>query len=375
MEIPSYLETQIREGKVVLFLGAGASREARDAAGLKAPTGSELRDLLSEKFLGGKHKDLSLDQVGEYCISESDLVSVQEYIRQLFEPFLPTKAHLLLPSFRWAGLATTNYDRLIERAYERPDSVQKPVPFIENGDRVDDLMRDPKSVKLLKVHGCITRTANADCPLILTPDQYIQHRSGRSRVFEQLKDWAYEKPIVFVGHRLQDPDIRAILLELVQLGEKRPRFYVVAPAVDEIQQRIWEAKKIMALKGSFNDLMETLDALIDSPFRGVLLPREPDALPIFERFTLKDPVLSPACTQFLTMDVDYVKGISSTEPIEAKDFFRGVSKGFSAVEQNLDIRRHLGDTILADNFLIDETLHGMRHMTMTAYACSSVPTG
>jgi hypothetical protein len=53
---------------------------------------------------------------------------------------------------------------LIERAYERPDSVQKPVPFIENGDRVDDLMRDPKSIKLLKIHGCITRTANVDSP-------------------------------------------------------------------------------------------------------------------------------------------------------------------------------------------------------------------
>jgi hypothetical protein len=70
----------------------------------------------------------------------------------------------MLPCFRWAGLATTNYDRLIERAYERPDSVQKPVPFIENGDRVDDLMRDPKSIKLLKIHGCITRTANVDSP-------------------------------------------------------------------------------------------------------------------------------------------------------------------------------------------------------------------
>jgi hypothetical protein len=154
---------------------------------------------------------------------------------------------------------------------------------------------------------------------------------------------------VFVGHRLQDPDIRAVLLELVQLGEKRPRFYVVAPAVDEIQQRIWEAKKIMALKGSFDDLMETLDARIDSPFRGIVLPKKPDALPISERFTLKDPALSPACTLFLTMDVDYVKGISSTEPVEPKAFFKGVSKGFSAIEQNLDVRRHLGDTILADN--------------------------
>jgi hypothetical protein len=357
MEIPSYLETQIREGKVVLFLGAGASRDARDIAGGKAPAGNELRDLLSDRFLGGKHKDLSLDQIGEYSISESDLVTVQEYLRQLFEPFQPTKAHRLLPCFRWAGLATTNYDRLIERAYERPDSVQKLVPFIQNGDRVDDLMRDAKSLKLLKLHGCITRTADAECPLILTPDQYIQHRSGRSRIFDQLKDWAYEKPIVFVGHRLQDQDIRAILLELVRLGEKRPRYYVVAPMVDEIQQRIWEAKKIMALNGSFEDLMETLDRLIDSPFRGIVVLKQPDALPIFERFTRKDAVLSPACTQFLTTDVDYVKGISSTEPVEAKDFFRGVSKGFSAIEQDLDVRRHLGDTILADNFLIDEAVH------------------
>jgi hypothetical protein len=307
--------------------------------------------------LGGKHKDLSLDQVGEYAISESDLVSVQEYLRELFEPFQPTDAHQLLPSFRWAGLATTNYDRLIERAYEKPDAAQKPVPFIENGDRVDELMRDPKSVKLLKLHGCITRTANADCPLILTPDQYIQHRSGRSRIFDQLRDWAYERPIIFVGHRLQDADIRAILLELAQLGDKRPRFYVVAPTIDQIQERIWEAKKVMALKGSFGDLMETLDKLIDSPFRGIVLSREPDALPISEHFSRNDVVLSPACTQFLTLDVDYVKGISSTETVAARDFFKGVSKGFSAIEQDLDVRRHLGDTILADNFLIDEAQH------------------
>jgi hypothetical protein len=357
MDIPSYLETQIREGKVVLFLGAGASRESRDPTGRKAPQGNELRDMIADKFLGGKHKDLSLDQVGEYAISESDLVSVQEYLRELFEPFLPTDAHRLLASFRWAGMATTNYDRLIERGYEGPDSAQKPVPFIENGDRVDELMRDPKSMKLLKLHGCITRTANADGPLILTPDQYIQHRSGRSRIFDQLRDWACERPILFVGYRLQDADIRAILLELVQLGEKRPRFYVVAPTVDQIQERIWEAKKIMALKGSFGDLMETLDKLIDSPFRGIVLPRKQDALPISERFSRNDVVLSPACTQFLAMDVDYVKGLSSTEAVAARDFFKGVSKGFSAIEQNLDVRRHLGDTILADNFLIDEAQH------------------
>jgi tetratricopeptide (TPR) repeat protein len=356
MEIPSYLETQIRDGRVILFLGAGASRDAKDGTGRKAPSGNELRDLLCDRFLGGKHKDLPLDQVGDYAISESDLVTVQEYLRKLFELFLPTEAHRMMCSFRWAGLATTNYDCLIERAYECAKAVQEPVPFIENGDRVDDLMRGPRSIKLLKLHGCISKTANPDCPLILSPDQYIEHRKGRSRIFEQLREWSFEHPIVFVGHKLQDPDIRAVLLELAQLGERRPRFYVVSPTVDEIQQRIWENKRITTLKGSFLDFMHSLDGLISSSFRGIIIERDASALPISERFVRKDAP-SPACMQFMTVDVDYVKGISSTENLEAVDFYKGTNRGFSAIDKDLDIRRHLGDTILADNFIIDEAQH------------------
>lgn len=70
MEIPSFLETQIREGKVVLLLGAGASRNAKNSKGQTPPTGPELASMLSDRFLGGEYKNLSLNQVGEYSISE-----------------------------------------------------------------------------------------------------------------------------------------------------------------------------------------------------------------------------------------------------------------------------------------------------------------
>jgi hypothetical protein len=39
----------------------------------------------------------------------------------------------------------------------------------------------------LKLHGCITRTTNESCPLILTTDQYIESMKGRSRIFEHLR--------------------------------------------------------------------------------------------------------------------------------------------------------------------------------------------
>jgi hypothetical protein len=80
MDIPSYLEEQIRSGKVALLLGAGASLGAVDGSGKRAPNMNELRDLLADRFLGGKLKGRGLSQVAELAISESSTVIVQEAI-------------------------------------------------------------------------------------------------------------------------------------------------------------------------------------------------------------------------------------------------------------------------------------------------------
>ena len=60
VDIPSFLLSQVQEGAAILFLGAGASRDAVTPSGAKAPTTMGLRDLLSDKFLGGGYKTLSL---------------------------------------------------------------------------------------------------------------------------------------------------------------------------------------------------------------------------------------------------------------------------------------------------------------------------
>jgi hypothetical protein len=150
MEIPEALLTQISEGRVVLLLGAGASLDAQTSDGKKAPSTNELRDILARKFLGGKFLELPLNQVAELAISETDLPTVQGYIAQVFEDLLPTPAHLQMAELPWFGLATTNYDVLIERGYEdQKGALQNPMPLIEDGDRVEDNYRDPKHVLLL----------------------------------------------------------------------------------------------------------------------------------------------------------------------------------------------------------------------------------
>ncbi len=267
MLIPDALKTAVREGRAVLILGSGASREAADRHGNHPPTGRELGSAIADQFLGGRYKDHSLGEIAELAVSETDLTTVQEYIRAILEPFEPSPAHRLLPSFAWWGLATTNYDRLIEKAYDAPDAMQRPVPFVANGDRVEDALRDQRAVMLLKLHGCITRTSDPNCRFILTPDQYAEYRKGRSRIFAHLLDWGFERPMIFVGHGLRDPDLRVIINELIAECESRPRYYAVAPEFDEAYARMWNQKKVTLLSGTFGDFVAALDSETPRPLR------------------------------------------------------------------------------------------------------------
>jgi hypothetical protein len=361
MEIPPFLEEQIRSGRVVLILGAGASLGAVDSKGHRAPKTDELRDLIADKFLGGRLKNRTLSQVAECAISECNILDVQEFIRQQFELLQPTEAHKLLPEFKWWGIATTNYDRLIETAYEGASKpAQQLTPFIENGDRIDEHLRKPENLLLLKLHGCITRTANPDCPLILTIDQYIDHRVGRSRIFDQLTDWGFEHIFVFIGHSLQDSDIRQILKELTKNAAPRARFFCVVPDADPIEQRALEQQRITVIPGSFIEFMRTLDAKIPSPFRSIIIPMPLSELPIASRFRDKTTVPSKTLIQFLTVDAEYVTNITVTQTVSAKDFYKGFNPGFSAIEQELDVRRKIADEILSDIFLAEESEHADR---------------
>jgi len=355
MDIPPVLNQEIQDAKVVLFLGAGASLCAKDTSGKSPPTARQLGELLANKFLGGKFHDAPLAQIAELSVSETDLLTVQDFIRTVLEPFQPSPAHKLLPRFKWAGLATTNYERLIELAYEGdPVSLQIPKPFIENGDRVEDNMRDPKSVMLLKPHGCLTRLSNPLCPLILTTDQYLTHRQGRSRIFDHLKSWGYEYPFIFIGSTVQDSDIRAILLELTATPEIRPRYYIVAPKIDDIEVRFWETKKITAIRGTFEKFMRAIDTGIPTTWRSLPSVLNPALHPVSEKFTKHNVSLTRNCRQFLESDVDYVKSVT-TEVVSPQDFYRGYDKEWSAIEQKLDVPRTLADTIITDHILDQET--------------------
>lgn len=58
--LPKVLVDNIKEGNVVLFLGAGASIGAEHPQKRQIPNGKELAKMLVEKFLGSEYHDIPL---------------------------------------------------------------------------------------------------------------------------------------------------------------------------------------------------------------------------------------------------------------------------------------------------------------------------
>ena len=106
--------------------------------GRTPPSSTSLAQQLAERFLGKEYINESLSVVAELAFSEASIPKAQEFIRSLLFDIQPAAHHLLIPTFRWAGIATTNYDLVIERAYANcRERIQDPVPVLSNGDAIE----------------------------------------------------------------------------------------------------------------------------------------------------------------------------------------------------------------------------------------------
>ena len=107
----------VRAGRAVLFLGAGASFGAKSAGGAKIPMADELKRSIAVRFLEPGYEDADFKTVYDFAASNSSVRQLQQFLYETLTPFEPAPFHNLIPTFVWAGLATTNYDLVIEKTY------------------------------------------------------------------------------------------------------------------------------------------------------------------------------------------------------------------------------------------------------------------
>ena len=354
--IPPVLIDAIKEERAVLFLGSGASRQASHPKMEQIPQAEKLRDMICDEFLGGKLNQQPLSAVSAMATTEAGLHSFQEYIRSLFLPFEPADFHLLIPMFRWRAIATTNFDLIVEKAY---DNVRKPlqnlVKVVKDGDGFDGrLQKEVDPVGFYKLHGCIDSYTDSEIPLILGTEQYASYIKNRTRLYGRFQDLGYECPIIFVGYSISDPHIQRILFDLTDKTIKRPPFYLVSPKIDPIETRHWARNNVDTIEATFEDFLNTIERSIPPIARAIPAGLGGGELTIRKYYPHSNPQEPAFLEKFLTRNVTHIhSGLSATMQ-DPREFYRGYDDGWGCITQKLDADRSITDSVLVDAVLLEE---------------------
>jgi hypothetical protein len=221
----------IAKGECTLFLGAGASNPAG------APSGEELADLITDEFLSrrpttsrsqsqtslAKDWGLKLASAVSLACAQPGMFrpKIDDFVQDKLSSSKSSPAHLKIPWFRWRAIVTTNYDRLIEQAYEKEDrdarAVQKIVPVLKE-QHLSKIGTADSDVALLKPHGCISQRNE----MSLSLEDIYQAKEKRRLLFTYIEVLHLLGPVIYVGYSFKDVHILDMIYDITaRLGPYR----------------------------------------------------------------------------------------------------------------------------------------------------------
>lgn len=211
----------ILDPKTILFIGSGVSTwsglpswenlscKILDLAmSKKSITTSEYKDI--------KNKIRERDYISaiSYCTKKINIKPLHEFLESEFgENNSPHKLHEVLVQLGPKCFITTNYDNLIEQAYYKIN--KKKLNIVTNNNPIEQskIQSIKASDFIFKPHGCVSSVET----IILSREDYRKLVHSNRSTFETYKHLLIQRPIVFIGFGVKDPDfilIKDILKEV-----------------------------------------------------------------------------------------------------------------------------------------------------------------
>ena len=218
MPIPlQELRTLIRPQQTALLLGAGASVPSG------APTGKELAHKLWHRVAHIEPLSDDLIETSTILSRRFSRLSVVRTVVDALSPLKPTRGILGIPRLGWKSVFTTNFDKLVEAAYN-----ECKIPLVTIRSNFDFTNREQDTgTRLFKIHGCISqdRELGHKSSMILTEQDYETHQNYRQILFSRLLDTLMSGDVMLIGQSLADRHLSDLVKEATQskAGPRCPR--------------------------------------------------------------------------------------------------------------------------------------------------------
>jgi tetratricopeptide (TPR) repeat protein len=319
------LRQRIEQGRVVLFLGAGASKGCTTAEGKDAaPLGGEMKlDLCKLSALSDSEDD---DLQDVFRASQRILGrTLQAYLDDQYSRLRPSPGLVELAKYHWARVYTTNiddafYTALTDRSPQRVSLRSRLSDAAPVGDHLSDL-------DLVFLNGYVRRPNDG---YLFTAQEYARAQAANLPWFRQLVRDFHDFTFLFIGTRLKEPTFNFHLATHAQTATASiGRSLLVLPSMSLAQKESLSDMNLEHIPGTLTDLtgwlasefpngLSSQDILTArNPILAFFRDRRPsaadlealDAVELVSRSTLP-PARPPA--DLTSSSVDFYKGFKPT---------------------------------------------------------------
>lgn len=267
---PDDLVSDIARRRSVLFLGAGISKNAQNAAGARPKDWIEFLEVGATKISPNQHVG-KLIKTGDYLtacevikakLGRDDFTTF--VINEFSTPqFRPAKIHDDIFKLDSRIVATPNFDKIYETQANHLAHGSVKVKRYSDEDVADAIRRVERMI--LKVHGCID-----DPPkMIFSRRDYAISRNRYANFYSILDALAITHTFIFVGCGTNDPDIRLILENYAfRFKDSRSHFIVMPKGSlhNDVKNVIETSMNLRVLpydsKNNHQELADSIDALV-----------------------------------------------------------------------------------------------------------------
>lgn len=264
--IPHSLVSDLKEQRVILFVGAGVSMNLGlpSFRSLVAHIGEEL-GFDPEIFLSlGDYQSLA----EYYALERGSLGDLRSWMDTTWHPstidITKSQIHDLIVELAFPIIYTTNYDRWLEEAHKKKGKAFRKVVS------VGDLAKPHNNeTEIIKFHGDFSK----DDSIVLTESSYFDRFSFETPLDIKLRSDCLGRPLLFIGYSLNDANMRYLLYKLHNIWEtsaqknQRPKSYILMSKPNAIQERVLEARGITPILWKDDDAGTALRGFLEQLLR------------------------------------------------------------------------------------------------------------
>lgn len=247
-ELYSLFET-IFQGNSILFLGAGAS------VGEKRYLSKELIEYY-EEYLGYSLSENSITRFIDVLSADSDFNRnhFDTEVENMLQKYEITEAHKIMASIPWREIITTNFDLLVEQAYDEIKNTSKHIYNLKTVRSKKEYYyrQSADELKYVKLNGCISDKGKY--PLAFSTEDFKSLSGYYKYVLNDLRNLSDKISLISAGYSFSD-DFGVELLQKFDSFNFRDKKWIlnIDPYPNEKALKYYSSQKICIIKCSFSE--------------------------------------------------------------------------------------------------------------------------